>query len=45
MRVESSKGARASNQDAENDLPLRSRLAKILNVPQGYASGFDLPAA
>ncbi|MDP3090695.1 MAG: hypothetical protein Q8N04_08465 [Nitrospira sp.] len=45
MRIESSKGERASNQEAENDLSRRSRLAKILNVPQGYASGFDLPAA
>jgi len=32
MRIESSKGERASNQEAENDLSRRSRLAKILNV-------------
>jgi hypothetical protein len=32
-------------QDAEKVLQLRSRLLEILNVPQGYASGFESPAA
>ena len=32
-------------QACENDPQRRSRLVKILNVPQGHASGFDSPAA
>jgi len=32
-------------QVAEKVRQLRSRLIEILNVPQGYASGFDSPAA
>ena len=32
-------------QVAENICQLRSQLIEILNVPQGYASGFDSPAA
>jgi hypothetical protein len=31
--------------DAEKVRQLRSRLIEILNVPRGYASGFDSPAA
>jgi hypothetical protein len=34
-----------SKQDAEKVPQLRSRLIEILNVPQGYASGFESPAA
>jgi hypothetical protein len=32
-------------QAAENGLPRRSRLVNILDVPCGYASGLDSPAA
>ncbi len=32
-------------QDAEKARQLRSRFIEILNVPRGYASGFDSPAA
>ncbi len=32
-------------QAAETVRQLRSQLIEILNVPQGYASGFDSPAA
>jgi hypothetical protein len=34
-----------SYQDAEKVRQRRSRLIEILNVPRGYASGFDSPAA
>ncbi|MEP6890261.1 MAG: hypothetical protein ABI955_06140, partial [Nitrospirota bacterium] len=32
-------------QDAEKVPQLRSRLIELLNVPRGYASGFESPAA
>jgi hypothetical protein len=32
-------------EDAENGRQLRSQLTKILNVPQGYVSGFVSSAA
>jgi len=32
-------------QDVLKARQLRSQLIEILNVPQGYASGFDSPAA
>ena len=35
----------AIKHNAENGISLRSRVAKILNVPQGYACGFGSPAA